>query len=376
MIINRAYKFRIYPNKTQQKAFYREFAASKTVYNYFLNRKIEVYKTTGKSYTYYDCNKELTLFKQKEEYKWIAETSSAMLQETLRDLETAYKNFFREFKKGNKKQGFPKEKKFKGSVRYSNVASKYDHEKHKIFIAKIGRIKVIDYTYAFGKLMNVTVSKSKDGKWYASICVEQDVPEPKNNNEKQVGIDVGLIDFIATSDGEKIPNPKFLEKSEKKLKRLQRNLSRKQKGSANRKKCRIILAKYHAKIASQRKNFIHQVSRKLVDENKIIAHENLNIQGMQKNHHVAKAISSVSWYEFYRQLDYKAKWKDSRVITIGRYEPSSKRCNCCGYVIDKLPLDIREWQCPNCNSILDRDINAARNILEIALKTNTGTLTK
>jgi putative transposase len=367
MIINRAYKFRIYPNKTQQKAFYREFAASKTVYNYFLNRKIEVYKETGENHSYYDCNKELTLLKKREEYKWIAESSSAMLQESLRDLESAYNNFFREFKKGNKKYGFPKEKKFKSSCRYSNTSCKYNREKHKIFISKIGWMKVIDYKCAFGKLMNMTVSKSKDAKWYISICVEQSVKEVENNSTSKIGIDVGIKDFLVDSNGNKIANPKFLEKSERKLKRLQRSLSRKQKGSNNRKKAKFILAKFHAKIANQRSNFIHQNSTKLVKENKLIAHENLNISGMVKNHRLAKSIASVSWYEFFRQLGYKASWNDCKIIKIGRFEPSSKTCNCCGYVIDKVPLNIRKWQCPNCNELLDRDINAAKNILKIGL---------
>jgi putative transposase len=367
LIINKAYKFRIYPNLSQQKQLYKEFLASKVVYNYYLDKTIEEYKNNKKTLNYYDWAKDLTNLKKQEEYQWLQTVSIAALQQSLKDLDKAYKNFFRGIKKGQK-IGFPKFKKFNSSIEYNNQVSEYSREKHKIKLAKLKWIKVIDYKPAFGKLMNITVSKSKDNKWYASICVEQEAKEEINLTNNNIGIDVGIKDFLVTSNGEKIENPKFLEKSEKKLKKFQRRLSKKKIGSRNRKKARILVAKYFAKVTSQRKNFLNQLSTRLVKENNFIAHENLNIKGMVNNHKLAKSISSVSWYEFFRQLEYKAKWYDCKIVKIGRFEPSSKTCNNCGYINDELTLNDREWMCPNCGAILDRDINAAKNILKVGLK--------
>jgi len=369
----RSYKFRIYPNKKQEHQFYKEFAASKFVYNYYLDKSIKYYEENKnndkkKSINYYDWCKDLTSMKKEENNKWLKEASNVVLQQKLRDLNLAYKNFFRRLGQGTN-PGFPNFKKFNSSVRYSNISCKYSRKIHKIKISKIGWIRIVDYSPAYGKIMNMTISKSKDGKWYVSISVEQkDKILIDNKSEKQIGIDVGIKSFLVDSDGNKINNPKFLEKSEKKLMKAQKELSKKKIGSNNRRKQRLVLAKIHAKITDQRKNFLHQLSIKLTKENTLIVRENLAIKNMVKNHKLAKSISSVSWSEFFSMLDYKGIWYGCEIMKIGRFEPSSKKCNNCGYVKKDLTLDIREWECPNCHEILNRDINAAKNILEIGLQ--------
>ncbi len=366
MIKSRAYKFRIYPNKKQQRQLYKEFAASKSVYNYFLDLSIKYYEQhkeyEKKSLNFYDWCHIITDEKKTEEHKWWSEVGAQNLIQTLRDLDTAYKNFFRNVKKGAT-AGFPNFKKFNSSIRYHNQCCKYDKNMHKIWLTKVGWIKTIDYILPFGKIMNMTVSKDKNGMWFISICVKQETKEYINMLEKEIGIDVGIKDFLVDSDGNKIKNPKYLKLSERKLKRLQRQLSSKKIGSNNRKKSRLKLAKCHAKIAEQRKNFLNQLSTDMTKNNKLIVREDLSIKNMVKNHCLAKEINSASWGEFFRQLDYKSLWYDMQIIKIGKFEPSSKTCNKCGYVKKDLRLSEREWICPECGTILDRDINAAKNIL-------------
>lgn len=344
------------------------FVANKVVYNYFLDKSIQYYKETGKSINYYDWCRDLTQIKKTEEFAWLNEVSNTSFQQTLKNLDFAYKNFFREIKKGNKKQGFPKFKSFVSSFRLSNVSCKYDRSKHKIRIEKVGWMKVVDYCPVFGKLMNMTIEQSKDGKWYVSICVEQEVKEYQNNSTSEIGIDVGIKDFAIDSEGNKIPNPRYYDKSQKKRTRLQRQLARKQKGSKNRNKARLKLAKFEAKVANQRANFLHQNSTSIVKNNRLVVHEDLNIRGMKKNKRLARQISDVSWGEFFRMLSYKGMWYNCKVVKINRFEPSSKRCNNCGYINKKLKLKDREWVCCECGVSLDRDINAAKNILELGLK--------
>jgi len=364
--ISKAYKFRIYPNKTQQHQLYVEFAASKVVYNYFLSKSIELYKSEKKSSNYFDWAKELTELKKKEEYTWLQQASNGCLQQSLKDLDVAYKNFFRNIKKGMK-PGFPNFKKFNSSVRYSNISCKYSEENHKIQLSKCGWINVIDYKVPFGKLMNMTVSKSKSNKWFISICVEQELKKYINDSTSEIGIDVGLKSFLVDSNGDKISNPNFLKSQDRKIKRLQRQLSKKKIGSNNRKKAKLKLSKAHEKIANQRNNFLHQNSTRLVKENKLIAIEDLNISGMIKNHRLAKSIIDVSWSEFFRMLTYKGEWYDCDLKKIGRFEPTSKKCNNCGYIKLDMTLNNRSWVCPQCDTMLDRDVNAAKNILSLAL---------
>lgn len=373
MIINKAYKFRIYPNKKQERQLYKEFAAAKSVYNYFLNLTIEFYEQhkdlpkdskEKKSLNFYDWCKLLTDEKKVEEHKWWSEVASQNLVQSLRDLDAAYKNFFRRVKNTDKQKGFPKFKKFNSSIRYNNQTCKYDAEKHKISLSKTGWIRTVDYKIIYGKIMNITVSKSKEGKWYASISVEQNVKEYKNKNESEIGIDIGIKDFLIDSNGNKVSNPRFYEKSQKKRRRLARQLSRKKLGSNNRKKARLRLAKFEAKIASRRDNFLQQTSTNIIKKNSFIAFEDLNIKGMLKNKKLSKQIADVSWGEFFRQIKYKGEWYDCNTVQINRFEPSSKTCNCCGFINRSLTLKDREWVCSECGNSLDRDVNAARNILD------------
>lgn len=366
MRIQKAYKFRIYPNKTQQKQLYLELAASKKVYNYFLDYSINLYEKEKKTINYFDWAKMLTNLKKEEEYQWLEKASISVLQGSLKNLDLAYKNFFRNIKKGAK-PGFPNFKKFNSSVRYSNISCKYSKENHKIQLSKCGWINVVDYKTPFGKLMNMTVSKSKSDKWFVSICVEQELKGYINESNSEIGIDVGLKDFLVDSNGNKIDNPNFLKIQDLKIKKLQRQLSKKKVGSNNRKKAKLKLTKAHEKITSQRTNFLHQNSTKLVKENKLIAIEDLNISGMVKNHRLAKSIMDVSWSEFFRMLTYKGEWHNCKIKKIGRFEPTSKKCNNCGYIKLDMTLNDRYWVCPQCDTILDRDVNAAKNILSLAL---------
>lgn len=369
----RAYKFRVYPNKKQERQLYKEFEASKFVYNYYLDKSIKYYQDNKndakkKSLNFYDWCKDLTLIKKEKDKIWLSEVASQNLIQTLRDLDHAYKNFFINIKK-MKYFGFPKFKKSKLSVRYHNNSCFYIRNEHKIKLSKIGKMKVIDYTPAYGRVIRMTISKSKDGKWFISISVEQkDKNIIKNKKKNEIGIDVGIKSFLVDSNGNKIDNPKFLEKSEYILKKAQRQLSKKKKGSNNREKQILILSKKHSKIVNQRSNFLHQLSTKMIKENTLIVREDLSVKCMVKNNKLAKSISSASWSEFFKMLEYKGLINNCNVIKIGKFEPSSKRCNDCGHILDKLDLNIREWECPNCHNILDRDINAAKNILDIGLK--------
>jgi putative transposase len=372
--MNRAYKFRIYPNLKQQKQFRLEFAASKTVWNYYLEKSINSYKETGKSLNRNDWCNDLKLLNKTEEYSWIMGACSQTYRSTLYDdLHAAYRNFFRRIKNGEI-SGFPKFKKSNYSVRYNNIASKYSPNNHKVWFSKNGWIKIIDYKPAFGKLMNITVSKSKDDKWWASICVEQKINEYENNSNSQIGIDMGVIDFLIDSNGNRIDNQNFYDKSMKKRAMFSRELSRKKIGSSNRKKARLKLAKFEAKIASQRKNFLDQNSTKLVKENNLIAHEDLNIKDMMKRNHnkdvkrkriLSRNISDVSWSEFFRMLHYKGEWYKCKIVKVDP-KNTSRSCTNCGYIYTNLK-NKREWVCPCCGTKHDRDINAANNILKLGI---------
>jgi putative transposase len=362
MLINRAYKFRIYPNLKQQKQLYKEFAAAKVVYNYYLEKSTTSYQNEGKKLNFYDWCRDLTKLKKEEQYAWLKEVGSQNLINALRDLDAAFKNFFRRVKEGAEEKGYPNAKKFNSSVRYNNQSCAYFHKKHKISLSKVGEIRVVDYKYAFGKLMNITVSKSKDGKWYASLCVEQNVKPYQSSASKQIGIDMGIKNFLTDSDGNTVPNPHYYVKSQQRRTLLQRRLDKKKRGSKNRSKARIALAKHEAKIAAQRANFIHQISTHLVKENQFIAHEDLSVKNMLRNHHLAKHIADAGWSEFLRMLNYKGQWYQCRVVKIKRFDPSSKVCHVCGYKNNTLTLNDRKWICPQCDTLLDRDVNAAINI--------------
>jgi putative transposase len=313
--------------------------------------------------------------KKQPEHAWLSEVNSQSLQEASLDLEKAYKRFFDK----SLKAGYPKFKK-KG-IRDSFCVPQHftvDVRDNRIFIPKLKTgIKTVFHRSLkqVVKMNAITISMSASGRYFASIAVEEEVTHQRpilkiEARTRTVGIDLGIKDFLVESTGSKTTAPKFLRNSEKRLKKAQRRLSRKQKGSSNRKKQRLIIARLHEKVTNQRKNFLHNESRRIVDENQVIFLETLNVQGMMKNRHLSKSIADSGWGEFVRQLKYKAHWNGSVIVQIGQWEPTSKLCSTpgCDYKNESLKLSEREWTCPQCGITHDRDINAAINIETIGLE--------
>lgn len=362
----KAYKYRLYPTAEQATFFEKSFGCCRYVYNWALQRRIETYQNSGERLRYVSIAKELTSLKKQEETEWLCEVSSQSLQSSIRNMDAAFTRFFRE------KKGFPKfksKKKNKSSFQFvQNVC--VDFEGKRIQMPKVGKVKfACDRTFV-GKIGTCTVSKSQTNKYYISITVDDGMPIPEKpiiDFKTSVGIDVGIKDFAVLSNGQVFENPKFLEKAEKRLKVLQRRLAKKQKGSKRRERARLAVAKQHERIRNKRTNFIHQVTSKIVRENQTIVIEDLNVDGMLKNHCLAKSISSVAWSEFFRQLQYKCDWYGKNLVRIGRFEPSSKMC-LCGNVYKDLKLSQRRWVCPSCGRNNDRDLLAAVNILRFGLQ--------
>ncbi|MEA5488733.1 MULTISPECIES: IS200/IS605 family element RNA-guided endonuclease TnpB [Pseudanabaena] len=356
----KAYKYRIYPTSEQETLLAKSFGCARWFWNYALNLCQETYKTTGKGLTR-GCIQGL-LPALKKEYEWLKEPYSQCLQVVALNLSTAYKNFF------DKRAMLPKFKSKHGrqSISYpQNV--KFDGDK--INLPKIGLVHCQRHRDFEGDIKTVTVSRNPDGKHFVSVLVDDGKASPELVPvDKAIGFDVGLTHFAITSDGSKFDNPRFFIKHQHNLKRKQQKLSKKKKGSQNRKKARLAVAKVHSKIARCREDFLHKLSRKIVNENQVIAVENLNIKGMVKNHNLAKAISDVGWGMFCTMLKYKAESEGRQYIEIDRWFPSSKTCHVCLNRIDNLSLDVRAWTCRHCGTHHDRDVNAAINIRNEALR--------
>lgn len=357
----KSFKYKIKPNEEQIVLLNKHFGSVRFVYNYYLNERKVEYETNKQTLNYYDNANSLTKLKKMEEFKWLKEISSQSLQYSLKCLEGSYNGFF----KGRSKFPRFKSKNDKNSFCVPQYTKVIDG---KLIIPKFkDPIKMIQDRKFKGEIRQCTLSKTPTGEFFVSILVETNHEKFEKTN-KQIGIDLGLKDFLITSNGFKYKNNRYTKTYAKKLKENQQHLSRKVKGSSRYNKQKLKVAKIHKKITNSRIDNLHKVSTELIKKYDTIFLEDLNIKGMVKNHKLAKHIIDASWSKFISMLEYKASWNDKQIIKVDRFFPSSKTCNCCGYVNQNLKLDIREWICPSCNSKLDRDLNASKNILKEGIK--------
>ena len=363
MDIKRAYRFRCYPSPEQEVILARTFGCARFAYNHMLRLRTDAWMQRQERIGYHESSAELTALKKQPEYAWLNEVSSVPVQQALRHLQTAFANFFA------KRARYPqfKRKDGKQSAEYTTSAFKWDGKALKL--AKMAEPLAIRWSRQIpkaAKVTTVTVSKDTAGRYFVSLLCD-DAVAAKHEVSGKVGIDLGLSHFAILSTGEKVAAPNTFRKNEAKLAKLQRRLAKKQKGSNRRAKAKLKVARLHAKIADSRRDFLHKLSTRLINENQVIAVESLSVSNMQKNRCLSKSIADASWSEFLRQLEYKANWYGRELIAIDKWYPSSKRCSDCGYTAPKMPLNVRQWACPECGSIHDRDVNAARNVLAAGL---------
>ena len=371
----RAVKIRLYPNKTQTEQFNKLLGCYRVVYNQCLNRKIESYKNEGRSENLSTLGKFLhhELLKD-DNFVWLRDQNTKVLKQAVRDMLTAYKNFF------ERHTGYPKFKSKhdnKQSCRFElgAISKRNIYTNYKISLANIRNVKFrTSKKYAkylqknHDNIRHATLTKLPCGEFYLSILVDDDLTHKVKKTKSSVGIDLGVKDFVITSDGEVFNNLHFKKSKIKRIKRMQHQLSKKQKGSNNRNKTRIKLAKVYKKINDKKQYYLHTVSNSLIDENQVICMEDLNVKGMVRNHSLAERISEMNFGEFRRLLEYKAKWYNRKIVYVDRFYPSSKTCHHCGYINRKLKLSDRQWVCPQCGEVVERDYNAALNILDEGLR--------
>lgn len=362
-IIKYTYKFRLKPTKEQKILLNKHFGCVRWSYNYFLNQRKNEYLNDKKSISYNKQSAFLTQLKREKETEWLKEVNAQTLQYSLKCLDQAYQNFF------NKRSQFPRFKK-KNSKNSFTVPQHVTNEGRIIYFPKFKEgIEMIMERKIQGQIKKATISKSPSGKYFVSILTEKEY-KPVQKTGKSIGIDLGLKDFLVLSNGTKVKNHRFLKHYEKKLKLHQQHLSRKTKGSNRYEKQRLKVAKIHEKINNSRMNLIHKTTYNLVNKFDKIYLEGLNVKGMMKNHRLSKSLNDVSWGKFIETLSYKAKWNDKNVVKIDRFFPSSKTCHKCGWVNENLTLKDRKWECKKCGKELDRDVNAAINILNEGCRKN------
>jgi putative transposase len=356
-------KVRLYPTPEQKHSLAKAFGSCRWLWNYCLGENNRIYQETGKGISAITMKKWIPVLKKQEDTQWLKETYSQCLQSSIINLGIAYKNFF------EKRGGYPQFKSKYGqqSLQYpQNVKLLNDA----LYFPMLGEIKANLHRQFEGELKTVTVTKTKTDKYYASLLFDDGLPEATVSREgKAIGVDLGLTHFAITSDGSKFENPCHFKKHERNFKRKQQKLSHKTKGSHSRIKAKRLVARAHEKISNARQDFLHKLSRKLVNENQVIITENLNVKGMVRNHSLAKAISDCGWGMFQHFLEYKCQKEGKVFLQIDRFFPSSKTCNHCLNVVASLPLELRSWDCSSCGTTnIDRDINAAKNIRDEGLR--------
>jgi putative transposase len=357
----KAFKFRFEPTKDQQVLINKTLGCTRLLYNQMLNERQEKYKLKDKS-------KNKTEKQYKLDYFFLKEVDSISLQQTRIDLETSYKNFFRNIKKGIKTNlKFKSRKNPKNSYRTVNISNSIKIEENRIKLPKLGFVKFKKSREVTGKIKSVTISRNILNKYYISVLCETEI-QKLPYSDSQIGIDLGLKEFCITSNNEFVSNPRYLRKSELKLKKAQRKLSKRVKNSKNRFKQQKKVFKLHQKIRNQRLDFLHKLSTKLINENQVVCLEDLQVKNMVKNHKLAKSISDVSWSKFVELLKYKSDWYGRELVQIDKFFPSSKTCSNCGNIKKDLTLKDREYQCDSCGVKIDRDYNASLNILREGLK--------
>lgn len=371
----RAIKIRLYPNKEQATMFNKLLGCYRVVYNQCLNRKIESYKNDGKSenlstlgqFVHHELLKD-------DNFIWLREQNTKVLKQAVKDMLSAYKNFFEQHTNYPK---FKSKHDNKQSCRFElgAISKRNDYTTYHLSLANIRNVrfrcneKYVKYLQKHhDNIRQATLTRIPCGEYYLSILVDGDLTHNVKETKSVVGIDLGIKDFVITSDGDVFNNLHFKKSETKKIKRLQRQLSKKEKGSNNRDKARIKLAKLYKKLNDRKQYYLHAVSNSLIDENQVICMEDLNVKGMSKNHNLAESILEMNFGEFRRMLEYKAQWYNRKIVFVDRFYPSSKTCHYCGYINKSLTLNDRKWICPHCGEVIERDYNAALNILDEGLR--------